>query len=122
MSRHTSEPNVTPIDQAAAWSADALTEVLRTGAQRLLAEAVEAEVEVHLTTHLPMATRTRIERMIRYGNRRSTRRCGRRGNVSDWTMATKCGLIREELLDGGNCCGRDKAKANRGCWSWDRGW
>ncbi len=45
MSKNTSDTTVIPIDRAATWSPDALTEVLRMGAQRLLAQAVEAEIE-----------------------------------------------------------------------------
>ena len=41
---HTSERSIKQIDQAAAWSAHRLTAVLRAGAERLLEEAVEAEV------------------------------------------------------------------------------
>ena len=48
MRKTTSETAVIPIDRAATWSPDGLAEVLRTGAQRLRAQVVEAEIEAHL--------------------------------------------------------------------------
>ena len=44
------DTNVIPLAQPGQFS-DALTEVLRDGAARLLAAAVEAEVEVHLAAY-----------------------------------------------------------------------
>ncbi len=68
MSKHTSEPNVTSIDQAAAWSADTRTEALRTDrAHRLLAQAVEAEVQAHLAPHKDLRDEHGRRRMVRHG-------------------------------------------------------
>lgn len=51
MSKNTPGTTVIPIDQAAAWSPAPPTEVIRTGSQHLLAQAVEAEIVAHLADH-----------------------------------------------------------------------
>lgn len=68
MSKNTSETTEIPIDRAAAWSPDALTEVLRTGAQRLLAQAVEAEIEAHLAAHKELRDDRGRQRVVRHGH------------------------------------------------------
>lgn len=68
MSKHPSDPTMIPIDQAAAWSPDTLTEVLRTGAQRLLAQAVEAEIEAHLAAHKDLVDDRGRQRVVRHGH------------------------------------------------------
>ena len=68
ISKHTSDPTVIPIDQATTWSPDALTEVLRTGAQRLLAQAVEAEIEAHLAAHKHLVDDRGRLRVVRHGH------------------------------------------------------
>ncbi len=68
MSKNTSETSVIPIDRAAAWSPDALAEVLRTGAQRLLAQAVEAEIEAHLAAHKELLDERGRQRVVRHGH------------------------------------------------------
>ena len=69
MSKNTSETTVIPIEQATAWSPDPLTEVLRTGAQRLLAQAVEAEIEAHLADHKELLDDHGRRRVVRHGHR-----------------------------------------------------
>ena len=66
MSKNTPETSVIPIDQAAVWSPDPLTEVLRTGAQRLLAQAVEAEIEAHLAAHKELLDDRGRRRVVRH--------------------------------------------------------
>ena len=48
--QHTSETTVLPFGQAAAWSPDTLTGVLRTAAQRPLAKVVKAQSRTSSTT------------------------------------------------------------------------
>ena len=68
MSKNTPETSVIPIDQAAVWSPDPLTEVRRTGAQRLLAQAVEAEIEAHLAAHKELLDDRGRRRVVRHGH------------------------------------------------------
>ena len=68
MSKNTPETSVIPINQAAVWSPDPLTEVLRTGAQRLLAQAVEAEIEAHLADHKELLDDRGRRRVVRHGH------------------------------------------------------
>ena len=68
MSKNTSETTVIPIEQATAWPPDPLTEVLRTGAQRLLAQAVEAEIEAHLDDHKELLDDRGRRRVVRHGH------------------------------------------------------
>ena len=69
MSKNASETTVIPIARAAAWSPDALTEVLRTGEQRLLAQAVEAEIEAHhLVAHEEFLDDRGRQRVVRHGH------------------------------------------------------
>ncbi len=68
MSKNTSETTVIPVDPAAAWSPDALTEVLRSEAQRLLAQAVEAEIEARLAAHKDRLDDHGRRRVVRHGH------------------------------------------------------
>ena len=58
---------VTPLVQPGAFS-DLLTEVLRSGAQRLLAHAVEAEVSVFIDAHAGERLDDGRARMVRHGH------------------------------------------------------
>ena len=58
---------VTPLVQPGAFS-DLLTEVLRSGAQRLLAHAVEAEVSVFIDAHACERLDDGRARMVRHGH------------------------------------------------------
>ena len=64
MSKNTSQTTVIPIHQATAWAPDTLTEVLRTGAQCLLAQAVEA----HLAAHKDLLDDRGRRRVVRHGH------------------------------------------------------
>ena len=48
-------------------ASDALTDVLREGARRMLREAVEAEVQEFLTRHAPLKDRNHRQRVVRNG-------------------------------------------------------
>lgn len=48
-------------------ASDALTDVLREGARRMLREAVEAEVQEFLTRHAPLRDRNHRQRVVRNG-------------------------------------------------------
>lgn len=61
MSKNTPETTVSGSGPATGWSPDALTEVPGSGAQRLLAQAVEAEIEAHLDDH-------GRQRIVRHGH------------------------------------------------------
>ena len=63
ISKHTSDPTVIPIDQAAVWSLDTLTEDLRTGAQ-----VVEAEIEAQLIAHKDLVDGGGRRRVVRHGH------------------------------------------------------
>jgi putative transposase len=58
---------VTPLVQPGAFS-DLLTEVLRSGAQRLLAHAVEAEVSVFIAGHSDQRLDDGRARIVRHGH------------------------------------------------------
>ncbi len=60
------ETNVIPLVQPGQID-DALTEVLRDGAQRLLASAIEAEVEAHLAAHRDLKLPDGRQRVVRHG-------------------------------------------------------
>ena len=48
--------------------ADPLTDILRSGARRLLAQAVEAEVAAFFTDHADLTTDDGRQRLVRYGH------------------------------------------------------
>ena len=61
------EVNTTPITFPSTTSRDALTEVLRSGAQRLLAEAVEAEVREWIDSHAHVQDAAGRRQVVRNG-------------------------------------------------------
>lgn len=63
-----SEDNVIQYEKPDQFQHDMLTEVLRSGAQRLLAAAVEAEVEAFLSEHNDKRTQTGHKRFVRNGH------------------------------------------------------
>ena len=63
------ETNVIPLVQPEQFH-DALTEVLRDGAQRLLAAAIEAEVEAHLAAYKDMKLPDGRQRIVKHGLQR----------------------------------------------------
>ena len=62
-----SDANVVKLLQPGSF-ADPLTEVLRTGARALLAQAIEAEVAEFLAKHVDLKTATGLNRMVRHGH------------------------------------------------------
>ena len=62
-----SDANVVKLLQPGSF-ADPLTEVLRTGARALLAQAIEAEVAEFLAKHVDLKTATGLSRMVRHGH------------------------------------------------------
>ena len=63
------ETNVIPLVQPEQFH-DALTEVLRDGAQRLLAAAIEAEVEAHLAAYKDLKLPDGRQRIVKHGSQR----------------------------------------------------
>jgi len=61
------EDTVVSLRQPGSISEDPLTEVLRAGARRLLAQAVEAEVESHIVTHSDLTDDQGRRRIVRHG-------------------------------------------------------
>jgi hypothetical protein len=62
-----SNSNVITLAQPGAFN-DSLTEILRTGARALLAQAVEAEVAEFLAKHADLKTETGQQRVVRHGH------------------------------------------------------
>ena len=63
-----SEDNVIKLAAPAAFVADALTDVLRSGARKLLAQAVEAEVADFLGRYSELLTEEGHKRVVRHGH------------------------------------------------------
>ena len=61
------EDTVVSFRQPGSFSADPLTDVLRSGARRLLAQAVEAEVEAHIVAHSDLTDGQGRRRIVRHG-------------------------------------------------------
>ena len=61
------EDTVVSFRQPGSFSADPLTDVLRSGARRLLAQAVEAEVEAHIAVHSDLTDGQGRRRIVRHG-------------------------------------------------------
>ncbi len=59
------EDTVVSFRQPGSFSADPLTDILRFGARRLLAQEVEAEVDAHITAHSELTDGRR--RVVRHG-------------------------------------------------------
>ncbi len=62
------EDTVVRFRQPGSFSDDPLTEVLRSGARHLLAQAVEAEVEAHIAAHAHMLDEDGRRRVVRHGH------------------------------------------------------
>ena len=61
------EDTVVSLRQPGSFSEDPLTDILRTGAHRLLAQAVEAEVEAHIAAHAGLSDGRGRRRVVRHG-------------------------------------------------------
>ena len=61
------EDTVVSFRQPGSISADPLTDVLRSGARRLLAQAGEAEVEAHIAAHSDLTDGQGRRRIVRHG-------------------------------------------------------
>ena len=61
------EDTVVLFRQPGSFSADPLTDVLRSGAHRFLAQAVEAEVEAHIAAHSDLTDGQGRRRIVRHG-------------------------------------------------------
>ena len=61
------DDTVVTLHQPGSFSDDALTDVLRAGARQLLAQAVEAEVEAHISAHSDLADSQGRRRVVRHG-------------------------------------------------------
>jgi transposase-like protein len=62
------EDTVVPFRQPGSFSDDPLTEVLRAGARQLLAQAIEAEVDVHIAAHAHLRDDGGRRRVVRHGD------------------------------------------------------
>ena len=63
-----SEDTVVELRHPESFSEDPLTAVLRSGAQRLLAQAVEMEVSAFIATHADLLDRAGRRRVVRHGH------------------------------------------------------
>ena len=61
------EDTVVSLRQPGTFSDDPLTDVLRAGARRLLAQAIEAEVEAHIASHADLTDARGRRRVVRHG-------------------------------------------------------
>ena len=61
------EDTVVSFRQPGSFSDDPLTDILRSGARRLLAQAVEAEVEAYITAHSGLTDAQGRRRVVRHG-------------------------------------------------------
>lgn len=61
------EDTVVALRQPGSFSDDPLTEVLRTGARELLAQAIEAEVATHIAAHADLTDAEGRRRIVRHG-------------------------------------------------------
>jgi transposase-like protein len=61
------EDTVVGLRQPGSFSEDPLTDILRAGAHRLLAQAIEAEVESHIATHSDLTDGRGRRRIVRHG-------------------------------------------------------
>ena len=64
---HMQKTTITPLPDPSGFSADPLTDFLRSGARRLIAQAVEAELAVFLATHADDKTDDGRSRVVRHG-------------------------------------------------------
>ena len=61
------EDTVVELRQPGSFSDDPLTAVLRSGARELLAQAIEAEVEAHISAHADLTDAGGRRRIVRHG-------------------------------------------------------
>jgi len=61
------DDTVVALRQPGSFSDDPLTDVLRAGARQLLAQAIEAEVEVHIAAHADLTDAEGRRRVVRHG-------------------------------------------------------
>ena len=61
------EDTVVSFRQPGWFSDDPLTDILRSGARRLLAQAIEAEVEAHVAGHSDLTDARGRRRVVRHG-------------------------------------------------------
>ena len=62
------EDTVVALRRPGSFSDDPLTDVLRAGARRLLAQAIEAEVESHIAAHADLTDSEGRRRIVRHGH------------------------------------------------------
>ena len=62
------EDTVIPLRQPGSFSDDPLTDILRTGAQQLLAQAIESEVAAHIEAHVDLTAASGRRRVVRHGH------------------------------------------------------
>ena len=62
------EDIVVALRQPGSFSDDPLTDILRTGARQLLAQAIEAEVDAHITAHADLTDDEGRRRIVRHGH------------------------------------------------------
>jgi len=75
---------------------DPLTEVLRSGARRLLADAVEAEVEAFIAEHADLADEAGRRRVVRHGYQPE-----REVQTGIGAVAVRRPRVRDRYPDGG---------------------
>lgn len=69
---HMTKPTITPLPDPTGFSPDPLTDILRSGARRLIEQAVEAELSTLLTAHADETTEDGRSRRVRHLDRTST--------------------------------------------------
>ena len=62
------EDTVVTLRQPGSFSDDPLTDILRTGARQLLTQAIEAEVEEHISAHADLTDDQGRRRIVRHGH------------------------------------------------------
>jgi putative transposase len=62
------DDTVVTLQQPGSFSDDPLSDILRTGARQLLAQAVEAEVEAHIAAHADLTDGNGRRRIVRHGH------------------------------------------------------
>ncbi len=61
------EDTIVSLRQPGSFSEDPLTDILRSGARRLLSQAIEAEVEAHIAAHAELTDGEGRRRIVRHG-------------------------------------------------------
>ena len=62
------EDTVVALRQLGSFSDDPLTDILRSGARQLLAQAIEAEVGAHIAAHSDLTDGSGRRRIVRHGH------------------------------------------------------